>query len=76
MWFGQGIGWAILGWIALIAFWGGLFMLALFAARAIMDASIRRKQDPLDNLNTRYARGEITVDEYNALKRRLGEHHA
>ena len=75
MWFGHGLGWGFLGWLAMIAFWGGLFVLALLVARAIFDGP-RHTQDPLEILNTRYARGEITSEEYNAIKRTLGEHHA
>ncbi|MEQ6390265.1 SHOCT domain-containing protein [Bacillaceae bacterium S4-13-58] len=59
-------------WIGMILFWG----LLLFAGFYFMknysgSANARVQNSPLDILKERFARGEITVEEYEEMKGRL-----
>lgn len=68
-WYQDGTGWG--GWlvmtVAMVAFWA----LVIFAVVALFrDATSSRhpasRQDPMDILDQRFARGEIDEDEYHA----------
>ncbi|GIK37534.1 MAG: hypothetical protein BroJett011_13670 [Chloroflexota bacterium] len=81
MWWGHefGWGWMIFGSLMMIAFWGGLILLAVFVIRAISGSSVRpsgsndssRPDSALSILKERYARGEITKAEYEEMRREL-----
>ena len=63
-------GWSWL-WVGtmMVLFWGGIFALAFFAFRAW---SGTKSNDPaLDLLRQRFARGEITEDEYEKTRKAL-----
>ncbi|WP_107767151.1 SHOCT domain-containing protein [Nocardioides terrigena] len=68
-WYHDGAGWG--GWlvmtIAMIAFWAMVIVAVVVLFRGSkssgQDPSLR--QDPLDILDQRFARGEIDEDEYN-----------
>ena len=54
----------------MVLFWGGLFVLAVILARAFRDRPNdggrmeHRRPDPQDILSERFARGEISEDEF------------
>jgi putative membrane protein len=69
-WYHDGIGWG--GWLlmtlAMVAFWGLVVVavIALFRTDSRRDAGTR--QTPLELLDERLARGELTTEEYRALR--------
>jgi putative membrane protein len=70
-------GWLI-GGLMMLLFWGGLIVLALLLFRAFSGSSRSPKTDhpgagetALDILKKRYARGEISREEYEAIRRHL-----
>ena len=74
MWFG--------GWWMMLIFWGALVVLLALALWAVVGrgfgdrpASSRYRQEStaLDILNKRYVRGEISLEEYQAMRETLAE---
>ncbi len=67
-WFGPGFGWLfmILVWVLVIA---GVVALIKWLAWS----PTRRGETPLEILKTRYARGEISKEEYERMRRELQE---
>jgi len=82
MWMGQhmfGLGWGgwLLGGLMMLLFWGGIIAVLFFAVRAFAGNG-RQQPTPdgdsaLDILKKRYARGEISQEEYEAVRRDLTE---
>lgn len=71
----------IVGGLMMLLFWVVVIALAYFAIRAVIrpgsfrseaNPPVNRNQTPLDILNERYARGEITREEYINMKSDLG----
>lgn len=61
-----------LGWIMMIIFWGFLILGIIFIIKKISFSSGPEQQDtPLDIVKKRYARGEISREEYEQLKQDL-----
>ncbi len=84
MWHGwdMGFGWGgwLIGGLIMLVFWGGVIALAFFAIRALMrpggervegEYQLHRGETALDILQKRYARGEISREEYLETKRDL-----
>ncbi len=72
MWF-DGMGWwMIFGGLWMLIFWGGLIALIVWG---IMKLSRRNgstsKRDPLDIAKERYARGDISKEQFEQLKKDL-----
>ncbi len=75
-----GWGWMIFGSLMMIAFWGGLIALIVLAVRGLTGSG-RRDSAPqppaqieptaLEILKIRYARGEITSEEYEQMRQTL-----
>ena len=67
---GYGLGMAGFGWLWMIIFWGILILLAIWLVSLLFPAA--RKSEPDDNrslsavdiLKKRYARGELSQEEY------------
>ena len=83
MWFGHmgnlGFGGMLLGGIVMLVFWGGLIALTVIAVRAVWNAgsgsertSAKPDADPIKIAQQRYARGEISRDEFLEIKQDLG----
>jgi putative membrane protein len=82
-WFGGGWGgWGgwLIGGLLMLLFWGGVIALAFFAIRAVsrsgrqgegQEPSSRDGESALEILQKRYARGEISREEYLEMKRDL-----
>lgn len=69
-----------LAWIAMLLFWvllvGGVALLVVWLAREIPPAAVAPAAPPshaLDVLKERYARGEISREQYEAMKREIEE---
>jgi putative membrane protein len=85
MWHGwdMGFGWGgwLIGGLMMLLFWGGVIALAFFAIRALTrsgggraegGSQPRGGESALDILQKRYARGEISREEYLEMKGDLG----
>ena len=74
MW-SDGNGWG--GWIVMLfsmaIFWGGLFVLIAWAVRQFAPASGQGRPDPRTILEERFARGEISVEEFEESRRVLNK---
>lgn len=77
-------GWGIGGWesiliggVMMLLFWGGLFALVFFGIRAATGTGRRQEAEPTDQalsiLAERFAKGEITSEEYQEMRRVLQE---
>ena len=66
-------GW-IFGPLIMLAFWGGFVALAVWIVRAVWRSGEPRttSQNSLEIAKARYARGEITREQYEQLKKDLG----
>ena len=71
MMMGFGMGFGILGLLLMVLFWGGLIVLVIWLVRSIFPVSQQTPKPPagiepnaLEILGERYARGEITREQY------------
>jgi len=68
-------GWmAVMGWVWMVVFWGAIIALVVWAVRRAAPASPSQQRDqpsPIDIAKARYAKGEITREEFEELKRTL-----
>lgn len=79
MWHGvDGMGWwMIWGGLMMLLFWGGIFLLVAWTVQSLSGRSredARRRSvesQPLEIARERYARGEISRDEFMQVKRDL-----
>ncbi len=72
MWY-DGMGWWMMfGGIWLILFWGGIIALIVWGVKKVTERSSRTgNQSPLDIAKERYAKGEITKEEFERIKKDL-----
>jgi putative membrane protein len=68
----------LLGGIVMLVFWGGLIALTVIAVRAVWNSgsgsgrtSAKPEPDPIEIAQQRYARGEISRDEFLEIKQDL-----
>jgi putative membrane protein len=70
----------LIGALVMVLFWGGVIALAFFAIRALSrpgrsgdeaGRTFTQAQTPLEILKARYARGEITREQYLEMRRDL-----
>jgi putative membrane protein len=68
----EGMGWwMVMGWVWFFIFWGAIIYLFFWAVGRL--GSERRSEDtPLEILKRRYARGEISKEQYEEMRRDLG----
>jgi putative membrane protein len=73
MWFyNGGMGWWMVFWVVImILFWGGLIAFAVWVVRRLIHHDSTHRGDPLDIAKQRYARGEITKEQYEQIKKDL-----
>ena len=66
------LGWMLLGWVLVLAVLAAVVVGLVWAGRRAGGAS-RPPETPLDILKRRYAQGEISAEQFEAMKRRLSE---
>jgi putative membrane protein len=75
MWHFGGLGWGLwgLGMLWMIVFWGAIIALIVWGVRRLSGHSHYRPNtgSPLDIAKERYARGEITKEQFDQIKRDL-----
>ena len=74
MWYmHEGMGWwMVFGWVWLVVFWGGLIALIVWGIKKLTErGGSTQKHHPLDVAKERYAKGEISREEFNQLKKDL-----
>lgn len=77
MWGGQGHGMWGMGWfggIGMVLFWAVIVILIVLVVRSMIRGGAGQQpeqRDPLDVLRERYARGEISTEEFEERKRVL-----
>ncbi len=74
MWqFGDGMGWLIIfGGLFMVIFWGGLIALIVWAiVKLNRRGETTQKHSPLDVAKERYAKGDISREEFEQLKKDL-----
>ncbi len=86
MWWYSGHDWGWGGWLIMALmmalFWGGMIVFGVWVVRSLLGAGSARREGPpppemhgprtaLDILRERYARGEITREEYNQMREDL-----
>jgi len=78
MMMGFGMGFGILGLLLMVLFWGGLIALVIWLVRSIFPVSQQTPKptagiepNALEILGERYARGEITREQYDMMKQDL-----
>ncbi|MBI4339550.1 MAG: SHOCT domain-containing protein [Chloroflexi bacterium] len=68
-----GWGWMLTGWIWMVVFWGAIIWLVVWGVNRLSQGQRPPAgQSPLDIAKARYARGEITREQYEQLKKDLG----
>ncbi len=72
---GFGMGFGLVGPVLMLLFWGGLILLAVWLVKALFQSSTQANQSPQGRspnareiLDQRYARGEITREQYDLMK--------
>ena len=73
MWWGvhQGMGWwMLIGGLWMLFFWGAIILLIVWGIRALTGRAPEppKPEDPLAIAQIRYARGEITNEEFERIK--------
>lgn len=70
-WYGDG-SWMVGGWFGMVVFWVALAALLFFAVGAVAGPFDRPRQStPLEILQRRYAKGELSDAEYEQARLRL-----
>lgn len=69
---GLGMGFGF-GWLFMIVFWGLVILGIVFIIKMIAGGP-KKEETALDILKKRYAKGEITKDEYDSMKDDLLKH--
>jgi len=63
------MGWWMVFWMVL--FWGVIVSLVVWAVKRLTERGSSEKRDPLDIAKERYARGEISKEEFEQIKKDL-----
>ncbi len=65
--------WMLWGWLSFFLFWGGIIALVVWAVHRLSPRPEReeRRPSPLDIARERLARGEISKEEYEEIRRVL-----
>ena len=74
MWFGEGMGWwAIIGILWMLVFWGGIIALVVWVVLKLTrhGAGNGPRRDFTDIARELYAKGEISKEEFEQLKKDL-----
>jgi len=68
-----GMGWWMgLGWLWILILWAGIIALIVWVVKKLTEkGQTNSKRDPLDIAKERYAKGEITREEFEQIKKDL-----
>lgn len=69
-----GWGWGVAGMAWMVVFWGAIIALVVWGVRRLSEPRYpgEHRATPLDIARERYARGEITREEFEQIKQDLG----
>ncbi len=70
---GMGWGWMGLGIIPMVLFWGLVIVGIAVVVRWLASGPPRADERAIDILKTRYAKGELTREQFEQMKRELSE---
>ena len=60
--------WMVFGWVWMVLFWGGLIALVVWGIKRLTErGGSTSKTDPVDTAKKRYAKGEISREEFNQI---------
>jgi putative membrane protein len=64
--------WMVFGWLWMLIFWGGLIALIVWGIKKLTERGKNTvKREPLDIARERYAKGEISREEFNQIQKDL-----
>lgn len=64
--------WMVLGSIMMVVFWGGLILLVVWGIKKLTERpGSREEHAPLDIAKERYAKGEISKEQFEQIKKDL-----
>lgn len=63
--------WMVFGVILMVLFWGGIITLIIWGIGRLTRRGAISKQTPLEIAKERYARGEITKEQFEQMKKDL-----
>lgn len=66
-WNGYGWGMGVGGWLLMILFWVLIILAVIYIARAVSNGR-QKEETALDILKKRYAKGEISKEEFEKMK--------
>ena len=76
---GFGMGFGVVGLLVMVLFWGGLIALGVWLVKAVFSGETRspssgsgKELDAREIISQRYARGEITREQFEQMKADLG----
>ena len=69
----EGMGWwMVFGMIWMVIFWGAVIWLVIWGVGQVSGGARRSEDTPLEIARARYARGEITREQFEQLRQDLG----
>lgn len=73
MWYwNQGMGWwMVLGFVWMLLFWGAIIALVVWGVKKLTGRSSSGGASPLDIAKERYAKGEISKEQFEQIKKDL-----
>ena len=64
--------WMVFGWVWIVIFWGGLIALIVWGIKRLTErGGSTPKRTPLDIARERYAKGEMSREEFNQIQKDL-----
>lgn len=68
---GHMFGWGIWGWLTMPLFWGSIILLVVWLVREASSHDTQHGNKALEILKERYAKGEISKEEFDSKKKDL-----
>jgi len=67
--------WMMFGWLVMLVFWGGIIALIVWGVKKLVERGSGpdavQKRDPMDIAKERYARGDISREEFKRITKDL-----